>query len=336
MKTRYISVLMLLIATVMSAQDIHFVNQDITKTIYNPSYAGKNDQSMMAGIIYRDQWSEMGKLYKTYSLGGEILLPNQSRQAGNLGLGLWIDRDNAGYVRLGTNQIGLSVAYHAKLNDENVFSGGIYGGILNQHLSQDNMRWDSQYNGIYYDESLSSNETFSANSITKPDVGAGISYTFSNRKQKGEGVSIQAGYAMYHLNKPDMSYTTSGTDKLHTRSVFHLNSIIDIQKTIVAVNPSVLYMQQGKSSELCMSLKGIFDITKSKMKGGNIQKLWAGFHYRNKDAVVAEIGIQSYNVAVSFAYDWTISSLKGKGIGAFEIGLKYQYQLFKSSSNRLL
>ncbi|MCX7863347.1 MAG: PorP/SprF family type IX secretion system membrane protein [Bacteroidales bacterium] len=336
MKTKYILIVSLFLSVNFYAQDIHFINQDITKTILNPSYAGKNEQSLMTGIVYRDQWSELGKIYKTYTLAGEILLPNQSRQAGNLGVGLWIDRDNAGYVRLGTNQVGLSIAYHAKLNDQNIFAGGIYGGVLNQHLSQDNMRWDSQYNGIYYDASLSSNETFSAQSITKPDVGAGISYHFSNRKQKGEGISIQTGFAMYHLNKPDLSYTSSGTDKLHTRNVFHLSSIVDISRTIISLNPSVLYMQQGKSTELSLSFKSIFDITKSQMKGGNIQKIWAGFHYRNKDAIIAEIGIQSYNVAFSFAYDWTISSLKGKGIGAFELGLKYQYQLFKMSSNRLL
>ncbi len=318
------------------SQDIHFINQEITKTLLNPSYAGQNEKDLMAGIIYRDQWSEMGKIYKTYSLAGELLLPNQSRRAGTLGVGLWIDRDNAGYVRLGTNQIGFSVAYHAKLNDENTFSGGIYGGILNQHLTEDNMRWDSQYNGVYFDAALSSNENFSSNSFTRPDVGAGLSYMFNNRKQKGEGIMIKAGFSMYHLNKPDMSYTSNGTDRLHVRNVFHITSMIDIPKSIVAVNPSVIFMNQGASKELCMSLRGIFDVTKSNLKGGNIQKLWAGFHYRNKDAVIAEIGIQSYNVAVSFAYDWTISSLKGKGIGAFELGIRFNQELFKSTSNRLL
>lgn len=336
MKTGYIFIAICILITSVNAQDMHFVNQDISKTLLNPSYAGKNDQSFMAGIVYRDQWSEMGKLYKTYSLASEVLIPNKSRNAGSLGIGLWLDRDNAGLVRLGTNQVGLSVAYHAKLNEENTFSGGIYGGILNQHLTQDNMRWDSQYNGTYYDANLSSNENFSDYNITKPDVGFGLNYAFNNRKQKSEGLMVQAGYAMYHLNKPEMSYTSSGSDKLHIRSVVHLNSIIDIPKSIVAVNPCVLFMKQGSSSQLTMSMRGIFDITKSNMKASNIQKLWAGFHYRNKDAIIAEIGVQSYNVGVTFAYDWTISSLKGKGIGAFEIGIKYQYQMFKMSSNRLL
>jgi|YNPMSStandDraft_1061717.scaffolds.fasta_scaffold07221_2 type IX secretion system PorP/SprF family membrane protein len=336
MKAKYNFFVLFLIAINSYAQDIHFVNQDITKTLLNPSYAGRNDQSFMAGIIYRDQWSEMGKLYKTYSLASEMLIPNQTRNAGSLGIGLWLDRDNAGLVRLGTNQVGLSVAYHTKLSEENTFSGGIYGGILNQHLTQDNMRWDSQYNGIYYDANLSSNENFANYSLTKPDVGFGLSYSYNNRKQKSEGILLQTGYSMYHLNKPDMSYTSSGTDKLHIRSVFHINSIIDISKSIVAVNPSVLFMKQGTSTQLAMSLRGIFDITKSNMKASNIQKLWAGFHYRNKDAIIAEIGVQSYNVGVTFAYDWTISSLKGKGIGAFELGIKYQYQMFKISSNRLL
>ncbi len=337
MKTTIYCYLIFCVLTINGySQDIHFVNHDITKTLLNPSYAGRNDHSFMAGIIYRDQWSEMGKIYKTYSLASEILIPNQSRNAGTLGLGLWIDRDNAGLVRLGTNQLGISVAYHTKLNEENTFSGGIYGGILNQHLSQENMRWDSQYNGIYYDANLSSNENFANYSLTKPDVGFGINYSLNNRKQKTEGIFLKVGYAMYHLNKPDLSYTSSGTDKLHIRSVFHITSIIDIPKSIVAINPSVLYMKQGSSTELVLSLRGIFDITKSNMKSSNIQKLWAGFNYRNKDAFIAEIGVQSYNVGVSFAYDWTISNLKGKGIGAFELGIKYQYQMFKISSNRLL
>jgi len=336
MRRFYLIIIALIISCAIYAQDIHFVDQEVSKTLLNPSFAGKNEKDFMGGIIYRDQWTELGKLYKTYSFAGELLIPSQTRTAGSLGLGLWIDRDNAGFVRLGTNQLGFSIAYHARLNDENIFSGGIYAGILNQHLTEDNMKWDSQYNGYYYDQNLSSNENISHYSYTKPDVGTGISYSFDNRRTKSEGIKIQLGYAMYHLNKPEMSYTSNSSDKLNIRSVAHLSSIVDIPKSIVSINPVILYMQQGQSTQLRMSLRGIFDITKSSMKGGNIQKIWAGFHYRNKDAVIAEVGIKSYNVGVSFSYDWTISSLKGKGIGAFEIALNYTTQIFKVSSNRLL
>ncbi len=336
MRTIFFNLWFLLLLINSTAQDMHFVNQEITKSFHNPSYVGHNEKDFMIGMIYRDQWSEMEKLYKTYSLFGELLLPNKSRRSGDLGIGLLISRDNAGYVRLGTNQVGLTIAYHTKLNDENSFSGGIYGGILNQHLLQDNMKWDSQYNGIYYDAALSSNENIASYNFTKPDMGAGLSYTFNNRKQKSDGFLLQAGFSMFHLNKPEMSYTSDGTDKLNIRQVFHLNGIYDIPRSIVAVNPTIVFMSQGPSKELLMSLRGIFDITKSSLKGGNIQKLWAGFNYRIKDAVIAEIGIQSYNVAISFAYDWTISTLKAKGIGAFELGLKYNLSMFKSSSNRLL
>ncbi len=317
-------------------QDIHFVNHDIGKMLLNPSYAGKNDKDLMAGMLYRDQWTEMGKLYRTYSLAGEMLLPARSSTSGNLAVGLWIDRDNAGLVRLSTNQVGLSVAYHALLNQTNKFSGGIYVGLLNQHLDESNMQWGSQYNGVYYDASLPSNENLGTQSFTRPDVGAGLSYMFNNRKQKGEGVMVQGGFSMYHLNKPDMSYTASGTDHLHVRKVFHISSMVDIPQSIVTLSPSVLYMLQGSSQELCLSFRGIVDITKSNLKGGNIQKLWAGFHYRNRDAVIAEIGIQSHDVAVTFSYDWTVSGLKAKGVGAFELGVRFVGKVFKTSGSRLL
>jgi len=337
MKTHIIIVVAILISVQANAQDIHYVNQDLTKTLLNPSYAGINDKDFIAGIIYREQWSQLQKIYRTYSFASELLLNSQNRSGGNIAFGIWYDRDDAGTAQIATNQLGLSVAYHAKIAERQFFSGGIYGGMLNKHLSQDNMQWDSQYNGSYYDGSLSSNEDIRYFSYTKPDVGAGISYMFNNRDQKDFGQMFRVGIAMYHLNKPDMTFTDYEGDELYRNLVMNASGIIDLPHLIVSLNPAFTYMRQGPSHEMLFGVNGIFDVSsKSKLKGGNIQSMWVGMHYRAGDAAIMEIGIKTYDVSVTFSYDWTVSLLKGNGIDAFEIGLKYSKNIFKHTGNRLL
>jgi type IX secretion system PorP/SprF family membrane protein len=338
MKTIKIIISIILLAQIVNSQDLHYVQQDITKTLINPSYAGINSEEFSAGIIYRDQWNQYGQTYKTYGFGGELRLKN-SAFLKNVGIGLWFDRDNAGIMQIATNQLGVSIAYHTKLATQHQFSAGIYAGMLNKTLSNSEMQWESQYNGMYYDANANSNETINKYTQTKPDVGVGGNYKFNNKNNKGYGQIYQLGVSAYHLNKPDMSYTSINVDPLYIRTVINAKSIIDIPGSMVSINPAITYMMQGPSKEMLLSLRGIFDLSKSKNRSeSNLQLLWAGVHYRAKDAAVLELGMQTFNVAVSFSYDWTVSSLSftDNRTGAFEISIKYTKRDSKYKGNSLL
>lgn len=52
-------------------------------------------------------------------------------------------------------------------------------------------------------------------------------------------------------------------------------------------------------------------------------KMWIGFSYRHKDAVVAMVGVRIYQMLVGYAYDITTSQLRNYSMGSHEIALTF-------------
>ncbi|HTL82308.1 MAG TPA: PorP/SprF family type IX secretion system membrane protein, partial [Bacteroidia bacterium] len=230
---------------------------------------------------------------------------------------------------LRTNYFDMSIAYHARLDDYNAFSGGLIGGMIQSSISADALRWNLQYGPNGYDPNAPSGEILDRSRVS-PDFGAGFLWTYGKQSRSmtsNDETNFHAGISIMHINRPDMSFL--GTDdQMHPRITLHAAGMFQVTNTNLALCPSLLVMEQGKQNEITVGMLMKFEMKEAAkitgfIKGGSVLM---GGYYRNKDAVAPYFGFEFASYAFGVSYDLNISGLKTvtNSRGGVEIMLRLQ------------
>lgn len=189
--------------------------------------------------------------------------------------GLHINYDRAGDSRLTLAQGALSGSYTQKLNTNNYITIGLQGGVNNlaADFGTNQVSWGSQWTGLIYDQTLSSNEPITSNeAITYFDFGAGLNY----RWQRSKRTKIDLGVGAYNFLTPEQQFT-SGTTlasdlplrlSINLNTSFRLSEMIDLQIHGLAAFqdkyqefvPSLVgrfYLNNKRGKEFALDLGGI-------------------------------------------------------------------------------
>jgi type IX secretion system PorP/SprF family membrane protein len=316
-----------LINFVIKAQDVHFSQFYMTPLLLNPAEAGARHD--MQGVLnYRNQWSSVSNPYTTANLSWDMRL-GKNREKGYSAIGLNINQDKTGFAPLKTFQLSLTYAYHVKLNEKSTLGAGLYGGFMQRSISNSNVQWMNQYDGMAYNAALPSSEPSVSNSMMSPDFGAGLHYGYSKNEKYMTGNDhrkFHMGVSVFHVNQPAYSFYGTG-EKLFIKATAYANAEIGLPNSDVSLVPGVVYSIQGPSQEL---LAG--GMLQYKLKGdskytGYVQgsAISLGAYYRNKDAVVASFLYKFSQYAIGVSYDLNVSKLKSasNGRGGIEISLRY-------------
>jgi type IX secretion system PorP/SprF family membrane protein len=122
------------------------------------------------------------------------------------------------------------------------------------------------------------------------------------------------GVAVNHLNMPDESMI-EGESRLPMRFTGHVGAEIKLGKNsqynnVTSIMPNVIYQYQNGFQELSLGTYvkyGVFNV---------------GAWYRNRDAFILSIGINTGNFKIGYSYDVTVSKLNnGVSGGSHEISL---------------
>src|SRR5690554_2129573 len=192
----------------LQAQDIHFSAMDYSPLTMNPALAGA-EYDMQATANYRNQWSSVATPYQTIAAGFDMRFGAKKRNSnGFLAAGINFNNDNTGENRVASNNLGLSVAYHLKINAEHTLGLGIQGGLGQRSLSINNGTWGNQYNGYTYDQNAPTGEAFNNADFSYFDASAGVVYGYRPKQTSpnNNGTRLNAGLATYHLNQPSFSF----------------------------------------------------------------------------------------------------------------------------------
>lgn len=297
------------------SQDIHFSNMDFSPLTLNPGLAGAN-YDLQAISNYRTQWNAVpgAAPFNTIAVSADMRLnPNKRQRSGNLAAGINFFNDQAGVNRISTNNVALSLAYHLFVGDKSTVGLGLQTGFGQRTLDAANGMWGSQYDGFAYNSALPSGENLGTPSFSYLDAGAGVVYTYGSdesRMRANDNIKINAGYAVYHVNRPNFSFT-GGDDNLYMRHSIFANSSIGIGSTNFAIEPGVYTQIQGPSTEILMGSDVRVLINEGSKVTGNIQRtsVAMGVYYRNRDAVVSRIMFNYSGMAIGFSYDFNVSSL---------------------------
>lgn len=315
-----------------TAQDIHFSEMEFSPLTLNPALAGAN-YDLVANINYRSQWNSVAVPYQTLgaSVSSRLNPKNKRTKKVYLAAGLDFFNDRSGSAQLMTNHINLHFATHLLLDKKSSIGLGIYGGWGQRAIDPSRSTWGNQYDGKHYNPGLPSGELFKTTSFSAYDVGAGMVYTFKTgqtRMEENDSKHINAGFAVFHLNRPNYSFLNPGGERLYMRFTGFVNGSFGVPKTKLLIEPGIYYFRQGPASEIYLGTYFTYKLQEQSDYTLFVNKMTAslGIFYRNKDAITLKALFQWQGIGLGFAYDInTFNSLVGvsKGKGAWEFALRY-------------
>lgn len=277
-----------------SQQEPLFQHNYLNPFVYNPAYAGSNDQTEI-GAFRNQKWANFdgGIISNLINIHSRI---NQS----NSSIGLQLNTDNIGLSA--RTKAHLSYAYRIKISDDFFFQPGFSVGIVDQRIN---------YSGIvadFADPILS--QTFNPNR-TGIDANFGI---FMKYKDFKFGLSVPQLLG----NKLLLTETSSQTYQLERQYMANTTyTFFTSDDRNFFVQPDLL---------LIYSPGLPFHYSASLLTG--LTKIgWIGATYKSGYAVGANIGLSLFEqLKIGFAYDIPLGDMANiSNSNNMEIGVVYQF-----------
>ncbi|GAB4423005.1 MAG: hypothetical protein OHK0039_39460 [Bacteroidia bacterium] len=293
------------------AQDPQYSQSYSNLLMLNPSFAGSGIGPRVA-MNYRAQWAKIPGYYKqlafSYDMPVYFLGSTQ-------GLGINLNSDIAGEGNLTKLNLNLNYAYQLEFIDDHFLRFGILVGLQQASIDFYKLRFPDQIDpraGFV----RPTNEPFGtfAQSVLRPDVGAGLSYF---NEYAWIGVTVN------HITEPIESFSGFGGVEAKLPRKYTVTGGIDIpietmgSRREMSITPVFLYKMQGEFMQI---------------DGGiylNVEPMVFGFWYRHKDALIGLIGVKQGPFSFGYSYDYTISDLtQGTSGGSHEVSLVLEFPYY--------
>ena len=281
-----------------NAQDPTFTQFYANPLYLNPAFAGSHGCPRFA-LNYRNEWPSLSGNYVTYSASYDQYFKNISG-----GFGVLATHDQQGQGTINTSMLGLVYSYHLTLGRKWKMMFGARAAWYQKFLDWDKLTFGDMIDprrGFIY---------------ATGDVPRGGSRGFFDASA-GTVIFNKhffAGFAAHHLNTPNESMII-GNSPLPMRFTGHMGAEIQLGRQSKYTNgtsimPNVIYQYQNGFQELSVG---------TYVKYGAFN---AGFWYRNKDAFIMTIGVNTGKFKLGYSYDVTVSKLNnGVSGGSHEISL---------------
>lgn len=280
------------------AQDPQFTQFYANPIYLNPAFAGSNGCPRF-GMNYRNEWPNLTGNYVTYSASYDQYFKNISGGIGVIGM-----HDQQGQGTILTSMLGLIYSYHLKVNRKFTMLFGARAAMFNKTVDWDKLTFGDMIDprrGFIY---------------ATGDVPRGGSRYFFDASAGVVGYSKNFffGFAAHHLNRPNESMII-GDSKLPIRMTGHMGAEIRLgQKSQysngTSIMPNIVYQYQNGFQEINIG---------TYVKYGSFN---VGAWFRNKDAFILAIGVNTGKFKLGYSYDVTVSKLNnGVSGGSHEISL---------------
>jgi type IX secretion system PorP/SprF family membrane protein len=293
----------LLVGTKTYGQDLHFSQFFNSPLTTNPANTGFiPDADYRVGVNYRNQWSSIiARPYTTVSAFADGQLFRDKMENGWIGIGGVLLSDKAGSGSLRSDKFYGSVAFHKLLGNSSLLSAGFNIGYVSKRIDPTNLKFPDQFNGKFFDGTISPSVQFANLNIDYIDVQVGMNYAYFPQ----ENVYINAGYSIHHVNKPKETFFGDNTSagKIPVRHIGFVNALLKVDPRVI-INPNIYFTTQTNAIELNAGINANYNLSEY----GESQ-LIAGLYYRYNDAIIPVIGFETKKIAFTFSYDATVSSL---------------------------
>ena len=281
----------------LQAQDPQFTQFYANPLYLNPAFAGTARCPRIC-MNYRNQWPNLSGTYVTYSASYD-----QHIDAISGGLGLIVTQDDQAHGTLKTTNVNLIYSYLLPVTREFSIKFGLQAGFFQKSLDKSKLNFGDMIDarrGFVWN----TNEVIPSTNKSNLDFGGGI---------LGYSKRYFIGAAFHHITQPDEGL--QGSSKLPLKITGHAGAVIPLEKGGDSyISPNVLFMQQQNFTQLNLGLYFV--------RGSFVGGLW----YRNSDAFIVLIGLQTDHFKVGYSYDVTVSKLSSNTAGSHEISMQMQFE----------
>jgi len=330
---RYITVIafIVFVLKISFSQDFHYAQFDANPGYLNPALTGERlseYKGMMVNFNYRDQmarYTNSPGSYRSFASGLDATLNPR------FSIGEFINNNNSSDGTFNTLNFLLAGSYKlinaVKENErQQNFSVGLQMGFLNKSIHPQNSTYDAQYTGTSsdgFDRSISSGENFVRESYFKFDMNFGVYYRTTLKNKR---LSFFGGAAIYHLTKPNESFigqysSTPLKFNIHCGSKYKINDELSLMGQI-------LYMNQAKANELNVGVLLFY-----KIKDTSFEPI-IGLNWRNKNAIIFQLGIGYKEVSFRVSYCLVTNYLKDYRNKGLEFSLIYTFNKSLSANKK--
>ena len=283
------------------AQDPQFTQFYANPLYLNPAFAGSK-RCPRVNLNYRNQWPSIPGQFVTYSASYD-----QHVDAISGGLGGMVYSDQAGNGTLRTINVSAMYSYTLEVSRSFSIKAGFQATYFQKSIDWSSLTFgdmiDPRYGFIYETQ-----ETPGTDQVNGADFSVGF---------LGYSEKFYAGFAVHHLAEPTESFFSDNNSRLYRKFTLHAGMNIPFNERYPeegAISPNILYMQQGPAEQLLFGLYG--------KRGPLVAGLW----YRNRDAFIVLLGVQTEKFRFGYSYDLTTSQLTNKPGGSHEISVGLQFE----------
>ncbi len=281
----------------LKAQDPQFTQFYANPLYLNPAFAGTARCPRIC-MNYRNQWPNLSGTYVTYAASYD-----QHIDAISGGIGIMVNQDDQARGTLKSTNAAIVYSYLLPVTREFSIKMGLQAGFFQKSLDKKKLNFGDMIDarrGFVWN----TNELIPSQSKQGLDFGAGI---------LGYSKRYFVGAAFHHITQPDEGLL--GKSKLPLKITGHAGAIIPLEKGSESyISPNVLFQQQQNFTQLNLGLYFV--------RGSFVGGLW----YRNSDAFIVLIGLQTDHLKIGYSYDVTVSKLSSNTAGSHEVSLQLQFE----------
>ncbi len=317
----------------LSAQDIHFSQYYASPLTLNPALTGLINGDFRVAANYRGQWFSIptqasNAPYNTYQASFDAALFRKKLKGSGLGVGAMFYADEAGNGSLASYAAMASIAYHLAVDrfGKSRLSLGFQGGYIQKRIFEHDLFFEQQFDaGLNsFNPFLDNGETnFNQGNFGYFDLNAGA--LFSSRASKR--LSYYFGFAANHLTTPGENFLDQQTEKNEIDMRYTAHGGLSIQTgKYFKVLPTFLYMMQTQAQQINIG-SGFENTFNDNFKGfaGVWTRVVGGVDKFTNDAVIATVGVETYNTRIGLSYDFSTSTIRNanQSVGALELSVIY-------------
>ena len=313
-------VFVILMARNTNAQDLHFSQFALTPTFLNPGTAGTFVGDFRGILNFKEQYSSFNNAYKTYRASYDMPII-KDRRSKKTGAGIDVFQDISGDSKTKITSVNLSLSQTIELASYSDLSLGVAMGYSQYSANYLDLMWDAQFNGLDYDETLPTQESFFGRSEGFFDFSAGLFYRYFDYY----GFPYEIGLAVSHLSTPSIDLT-GNLDELPIKITLHGKKEFELQNDRWGAIPMLFIAKQKRAYEINGGLLMRCDVGLHSQYTGYYKNttIYFGATIRVGDAIIPQFYInlkEKYTLGLS--YDVNISQLNNASQyrGGLEVSL---------------
>ena len=299
MKKITLSLLLVALSGELLAQDPTFTQFYANPVYMNPALAGSSGCPRVA-LNYRNEWPQLTGNYVTYAAAYDSYFKNISG-----GVGLVAMHDMQGQGTIQTSMLGASYSYYLKVNRKFRLMFGTQAAYYQKYLD-----WSK----LTFGDMIDPRRGFIYQTGDVPRGNGRRGFFDVSAGMVGFSKNFYFGAAFHHLNRPDESLIL-GQSRLPIKITGHIGANIKLGQrgrysSTTFLSPNIIYQNQNGFQQLNVGAYLKYE------------SFTIGAWYRNKDAFILTVGINTDNYRIGYSYDLTVSPL-GNGVsgGSHEVSL---------------